>query len=149
MALVLALPEHYGWVLLAGVSTGWLTLWQSHLVGRHRRAAGISYPQAYAEKAEVKASKEALKFNCAQRAHQNTLETLPITLFFLLFSGLTYPTVAAILGALWVLGRVVYTIGYVTGDPAKRTYGFFNFIGPLGLLFIASWSVVKLLCDTL
>ena len=49
-------------------------------------------------------------------AHQSTLETLPQTLFCLLLSGLRFPTVAAGLGAAWVVGRVLYTQGYSTGN---------------------------------
>jgi hypothetical protein len=37
-------------------------------------------PPVYAEKAEQDASHSALIFNCTQRAHQNTLESLPLTM---------------------------------------------------------------------
>jgi glutathione S-transferase len=60
-----------------------------------------------------------MRFNCTQRAHQNTLEVVPHALFTILFSGLRYPTVATALGSLWVFGRIIYTMGYATGDPAK------------------------------
>ncbi len=32
-------------------------------------------------------------------------------------------TVAASLGALWISRRVLYTLGYTTGDPQKRYIG--------------------------
>ena len=60
-----------------------------------------------------------MRFNCAQRAHQNTLESVPHTLFTILFAGLRYPTAATALGSVWVFGRLIYTTGYATGDPAK------------------------------
>ena len=60
-----------------------------------------------------------MKFNCAQRAHQNTLEVVPHALFTILFSGLRYPTAATALGSLWVFGRIIYTMGYATGDASK------------------------------
>ncbi|KZT35547.1 MAPEG-domain-containing protein, partial [Sistotremastrum suecicum HHB10207 ss-3] len=111
----------YVWVALASVSTLWLTQWQSVVVSKHRKLSGIKYPQVYAEKAEVAASPAALKFNCAQRAHQNTLESYAQNLFAILFTGLKYPLLASGLGAAYTFGRILYTLGYVSGDPSKRT----------------------------
>jgi len=74
---------------------------------------------AYAEAAEANANPAVMRFNCAQRAHHNTLEVVPHTLFTILFSGLRYPTAATALGSLWVFGRIIYTMGYSTGDAAK------------------------------
>jgi uncharacterized MAPEG superfamily protein len=89
-------------------------------------AVHITYPSlpyalnvVYADVAETKANPAAMRFNCAQRAHQNTLEVMPHTLFTILFAGLRYPTLATALGSLWVFGRVIYTMGYATGDPDK------------------------------
>jgi glutathione S-transferase len=59
------------------------------------------------------------------RAHANTLEWMPIFLPSLwLFSIYWSPTVAAILGLAWVVGRVIYFLGYVA-SPQKRYPGFF------------------------
>ncbi|KAF8507644.1 membrane-associated proteins in eicosanoid and glutathione metabolism [Hysterangium stoloniferum] len=149
MPLNLTLDESYAWVILAGVSTGWLTLWQGINVSRHRKAAKIAYPQLYAEKSEAAASVEAHKFNCAQRAHQNTLENLPQILFFLTFTGCKYPIAAASLGGLWVVGRVLYTMGYATGDPKKRNRGSIGIIGQLGLQLLATYTAGQLALATL
>jgi glutathione S-transferase len=47
------------------------------------------------------------------------METLPQVVFLLTLGGLKYPTLTAGLGATWLVARVLYTLGYVTGDPAK------------------------------
>lgn len=58
------------------------------------------------------------------RAHVNTLEWLPIFLPSLwLFALYWNDLVAAGLGVVWILGRIVYQRGYVI-DPAKRELGF-------------------------
>ncbi|KAK0470577.1 hypothetical protein IW261DRAFT_1516799 [Armillaria novae-zelandiae] len=111
---------------------------QSTIVGHRRGAAGIKYPQLYAEKAQEEASKEAKIFNCAQRAHQNTLENIPmiytrcvlyavpVIVDFSLqnhcstfLTAVYYPTIAAAALGTWVLGRILYTRGYITGNPAN------------------------------
>jgi len=147
MSLNLTVDQNYAWVILAGVSTGWLTLWQGINVGQYRRAAKIEYPQLYAEKEEAKASVAALKFNCAQRAHQNTLESLPQILFYLTFAGLKHPIAAASLTGLYVVGRLFYTWGYSTGDPKKRRRGEFGVVDQLGLQLLATYTAGRLVLD--
>jgi glutathione S-transferase len=59
------------------------------------------------------------------RAHANTLEWMPIVLPSMwLFAVYWSPTVAALLGLLWIVGRVIYFVGYVS-EAKKRFPGFF------------------------
>ena len=58
------------------------------------------------------------------RVQQNTLELLVILLPSLwLFAEYVDPTWAAVLGAVYLVGRVLYFTGYVR-DPARRELGF-------------------------
>ncbi|KEP55337.1 microsomal glutathione S-transferase [Rhizoctonia solani 123E] len=146
MATTITLPENYGYVVLAAISTGFLTGFQMIVVSKARKRSGIQYPQLYAEKEQQDKSTEALKFNCAQRAHQNTLEWLPHVLFFTTFLGLRRPILAASLGAGWSASRVLYTIGYASGDPKKRNTrgGIFGSVAYMGLLLSATYAAVEL-----
>ncbi|KAL8284244.1 hypothetical protein RQP46_004993 [Phenoliferia psychrophenolica] len=138
-------PHGYGFVLLAACSTGFLTVWQGILVSGARKAAGIPYPNAYATAEACLKDEKANKFNCAVRAHANCLEELPWFLFALLYTGIEYPTLAAGSGAFWVLGRIIYTLGYVSGNPKKRMPGSLLFhIGSLGLLVGSTYSAYQL-----
>jgi len=59
------------------------------------------------------------------RAHYNTLEWMPVFLPSLwLFAIYWDSRVAAGLGLLWIIGRIVYFLGYVA-DASKRRLGFF------------------------
>lgn len=86
-------------------------------VGSFRRAAGVPYPIPYASanSASPKAKEEYL-FNCAQRAHGNYLENHPTFLVTMLISGLKYPIISSVMGAAWLLFRVVYAVGYTRAD---------------------------------
>ncbi|KIO08472.1 hypothetical protein M404DRAFT_358365 [Pisolithus tinctorius Marx 270] len=101
------LPEEYKYVAGPLVSLGWVLFWQALLVGRARRRAGITYPQMYAEQAECK----------------NTLEFVPIVVIGTLVTGFKCPLLATALGSAFSVGRVLYTYGYKTGDPAKVRNG--------------------------
>jgi uncharacterized membrane protein YecN with MAPEG domain len=58
------------------------------------------------------------------RVQANTLEWLPLFLPSLwLFAIYWSDLVAVILGVVWILGRIVYALGYVA-DPGKREAGF-------------------------
>jgi uncharacterized membrane protein YecN with MAPEG domain len=59
------------------------------------------------------------------RAHANTLEWLPIFLPSLwLFAVYWGDVPAAIVGLVWIAGRIVYFLGYV-GEARRRFPGFF------------------------
>lgn len=60
----------------------------------------------------------------AVRVHHNTLEWLPIFLASMwLFAIYWNDRVAAALGLVWIVGRLVYSFGYMA-DPSKRAAGF-------------------------
>jgi uncharacterized membrane protein YecN with MAPEG domain len=61
----------------------------------------------------------------AFRAHLNTIEWTPVFLPSMwLFAIYWNASWAAALGALWLIGRIAYFIGYIS-DPNKRFPGFF------------------------
>ncbi|KAJ6588508.1 hypothetical protein B0H19DRAFT_1099750 [Mycena capillaripes] len=111
------LPPGASYVAGAVLSTVFLLIGQTYAVIKYRNLSGVKYPQMYADKEEMKANLNAVKFNCAQRAHQNTLENLPMLYSMTLITSLKYPVVAASALGLWSLARVGYTLGYTTGNP--------------------------------
>merc|ERR1712130_730925 len=101
--LMLDVPG-YGYVLLILVLTWFLLFWQGNMVGRARTMY----------------SDTETTFNCYQRVHQNTLERVTVFLVLLLAAGLFNPKMAAIFGFIWVIARVIYSIGYYSGVPKNR-----------------------------
>ncbi len=114
-ALTLTLHPEFGYVILCGFSAYLLHVWQMLRVGDMRKRLNIFLPTMYSDKHP--------EFNCYQRAHQNTLEQMPFYLASLPAAGLRHPLVAAAAGAAWLLGRVVYSRGYYTGNPKRRMPG--------------------------
>jgi uncharacterized membrane protein YecN with MAPEG domain len=80
------------------------------------------------------------------RVHQNTLEQLMAFVPGMwLFGTYVNPTWAAWLGLVFVVGRVVYLVGYVA-DPAKREIGFALSSLPVVILLLgALWGTGKAL----
>ena len=66
-----------------------------------------------------------------------------------LVTGLKHPKFAAGLGGVWFVGRVLYTIGYTSGDPAKRNSRSLGLAGlsTLGELVFSLSSFVCLFGD--
>jgi glutathione S-transferase len=94
--------------------------------GIKRKGAKVPYPNAYATAQQVKESRDAYKFNAAQRAHGNLLENMPQAMMSMLFAGLVYPRATALLGLGWVVSRVLYAWGYVESSKPNgmgRYYG--------------------------
>ncbi|KAF8898956.1 hypothetical protein BD779DRAFT_1486393 [Infundibulicybe gibba] len=109
----ITIPQGYGYVAGGILTTVPVLMIQSIIVHKYRDAAGIRYPQLYAEKTEAEASPAAAAFNRAQRAHQNTLENIPMIYVMTILSGLKYPIPSAIACAFWALSRIAYTRGYL------------------------------------
>jgi glutathione S-transferase len=90
-------------------------------VGRSRVKFGIKAPQMSGDPA----------FERAVRVHQNTLEQIVIFLPALwIFANFVQPIAAAILGSIWVIGRILYAWGYYQAAE-KRGPGF-------GIAFLAT-----------
>ena len=121
------LSADFGYVMLTVVYMVIMNIYLSLGVGKGRKKYGVKYPDMYSDKHPA--------FNCIQRAHQNTLEVMPLILGLLILVGIALPCYAAICGAIWVTSRFSYASGYSTGDPAQRTKGNYGYFGHLGLLF--------------
>jgi uncharacterized membrane protein YecN with MAPEG domain len=102
-------------------------------VGRARGKSGIQAPAMTGDPLLERAI----------RVHYNTLEWLPIFLVSLwLFAIYWNELVAAALGLVWIIGRLIYAAGYLAA-PAKRSTGFLiQFAASLILLFGALGKII-------
>ncbi|KAK3284702.1 hypothetical protein CYMTET_7662 [Cymbomonas tetramitiformis] len=123
------LEPTYGVVAWTAASSYVLVQWQAVQVAIARRKYNVQYPTMY----EIEKEDEASVFNCYQRAHQNTLEAYPSFLALLMLGGLAYPLVSSAAGGVWIAGRVVYSLGYYSGDPSQRMKGIWHNFGLLTL----------------
>jgi uncharacterized MAPEG superfamily protein len=84
------------------------------LVGRARQAYGVPAPAIAGHPV----------FDRYMRVHQNTMEQLVVFVPAMwLFATYVSANIAALLGLVFVVGRVLYMRGYVQ-DPSKRSLGF-------------------------
>jgi glutathione S-transferase len=95
-------------------------------ISRARRAYGVKLP----------ATTGNPDFERVYRVHMNTLEWLPIFLPSLwLFAAYIGDTSAAALGLVWIIGRILYMIGYLKAVE-KRGPGF----AIQGLACVVLWA---------
>jgi glutathione S-transferase len=106
-------------MLISLGATPFLATSLAFLAGSMRKAARVPYPNFYPSAAENKENKEAYKYTCAQRSHANYMENMSQFMVSSLVAGLTYPQVTALLGAGWLVSRVLYAYGYIYGKKDK------------------------------
>jgi uncharacterized membrane protein YecN with MAPEG domain len=88
--------------------------WMGLRVGAARRKTGIQAPAMTGDPLLER----------SVRVQANTLEWLPIFLPSLwLFALYWNDWIAAVAGLVWIVGRILYALGYVA-DPARREAGF-------------------------
>ncbi|KAI8093167.1 uncharacterized protein BX664DRAFT_357637 [Halteromyces radiatus] len=143
--MAIVVPSEYGYVLAVATASALQLFWFAHGVNTARKAAGVPYPYLYAEKSEAEKDQAKHLFNCAQRVHQNSLESFPVFSTLLLIGGISHPEVSAGAGAIYLVGRAAYSSGYKTGEPKKRVRGVFGYIGLLTLLYTTGATIHTLL----
>ena len=120
--------------------TAWATLaalamycWTFYNVGRARGKFGIKAPLMDGP----------AEFSSMVRVHANTVEQMILFLPALwLCALLRGDHIAAIGGAVWVIGRIAYAVGYYR-DPAKRGPGFvISLLASAGLMLAAAGSLL-------
>jgi uncharacterized membrane protein YecN with MAPEG domain len=121
------------WTALVTLLSLLVYFWMSLQVGRARGKTGINAPAMTGDPLLER----------AVRVHYNTLEWLPIFLVSLwLFAIYANELGAAGLGIVWIIGRVLYSAGYMA-DPAKRSTGFLiQLLAAAVLLFGALGKIV-------
>ena len=126
------LPEGYGYIIFIAADSILINHWLGYKVVKARKQYNVPYPLMYSP--DNQKDSDGYKFNCIQRAHQNTLELHPTFMTLLLIGGLQHPRIAAGAGILFLAGRIAFAKGYHTGDPANRKWGTFGVAG-LAVLF--------------
>ena len=107
--------QSHAYVAIVSLLALLVYFWMGLQVGRARAKSGIGPPAMTGDPVLERAI----------RAHYNTLEWLPLFLVPLwLFAIYWSDLAAAILGLVWIVGRIVYQVGYVR-DPSKRATGFY------------------------
>ncbi len=86
------------------------------------------------------------EFERAYRVQVNTLEQF-VMFLPLLWLATTYfaplPWLPAVLGVVWILGRILYMNGYMAA-PEKRSNGFLvGAVALAGLLILSIWGIVE------
>jgi uncharacterized membrane protein YecN with MAPEG domain len=121
------------WTALVTLAALLVYVWMVFQVGGARRTSGVNAPTMTGHPVLER----------AVRVQTNTLEWLPIFLPSLwLFALYWSELVAAGLGVVWIVGRVIYSFGYMA-DPGKRSAGFLiQFAATAILLFGALGKIV-------
>mmetsp|Transcript_24572 Transcript_24572/g.26444 ORF Transcript_24572/g.26444 Transcript_24572/m.26444 type:complete len:155 (+) Transcript_24572:108-572(+) len=145
----LKLPEGYGFVFgglfLTVVSNSYLVI----NVVKLRKKFGIKYPTVYADDTHVGIfckKEDVEQFNCAQRAHQNTVENLPTVQLLGAINGLLFPQFSGSCLAIYAVGRVLYGRGYMNKGPdARMMGGIISHLGDVPLFLCTAYSAFALL----
>jgi glutathione S-transferase len=140
--MVLSIPANYELLFLPLIGTHFLNIFLTVQVAKARGKYDVKYPNLYAPES----NKNADAFNSIQRAHQNTLESLPLVLSTMFATGLVYPLASALCGSIWVGGRFLYGLGYAANGPKGRQIGgMISHLGDLPLMIMAgrcAWQAV-------
>ena len=67
--------------------------------------------------------KDWFEFAVAQRTHKNALEQVTIVVFSVMVCGVRFPVPTLVLGGLYFIGRIVFTVGYIQASGSGSSKG--------------------------
>ncbi len=137
-------PE-YGYVLVSASSIAMHCFAQGMIAGGIRSKLNIEYPDCGNGRLSKDLSDAQWnKFQCAQRAHNNYLEALPMILVNLLIAGINFPYYSVCAAAGVLVGRQLYCTGYRNNGPSGRIVGArIGGLSGISLFFVAIASGLK------
>lgn len=124
----------YPWTGLATIAALLVFVWTAVLVSRARRQFGIKAPATAGDPG----------FERVFRVQMNTLEQIVLFLPSLWLAATVFSDRwAAVLGAIWVVGRIVYARAYAA-EAGRRGPGFLMTVGPsFILLILAAFGILR------
>ncbi|KAF8911255.1 hypothetical protein CPB85DRAFT_1435005 [Mucidula mucida] len=140
MPTTIVLPDGFEWIALPLLASHLLLSAQAVMVFNRRKKANIELA-VYAEKAQVEKSPDAFNFNSMQRVHGNTLENINMITMCTILTALQYPILAAVTCGTWVVGRVLYTRGYLEAPEMRNKRG--GFMSGMAQLVIQAGAIVS------
>lgn len=131
--------QSHAYVAIVSLLALLVYFWMGLQVGKARAKCGIHAPTMTGDPVLERTI----------RAHHNTLEWLPLFLVPLWLFAIYWSDLwAAVIGLVWIVGRIVYQLGYVA-DPKKREAGFLiQALAVAVLLFGALGRLVYVLAVT-
>mmetsp|Transcript_74132 Transcript_74132/g.103057 ORF Transcript_74132/g.103057 Transcript_74132/m.103057 type:complete len:195 (-) Transcript_74132:102-686(-) len=134
------------------VSCCYLAQYLAGAVAYARSNYGVPLPYMYPDTGnkEAQISKPAA-YMAVVRGHENYMEFLPSLLAIVLCTALFIgePATASVLGLVWVIARLLYAIGYASGNVNGRVPGFFlsllaffTLVGNGAYFFSKTWGVL-------
>eukprot|EP01080_Neovahlkampfia_damariscottae_P006201 gene6201-10207_t len=134
--------EHVYCIILVSL-TFILNMYLLQKVARARKKYNVKAPQMYEEATEKDGCDTP--FNRIQRGHQNFLEAFPFFIILFTLASVFYPLYALGGGVVFIISRIVYSIGYETA-ASKREYGaapsFFSLFFLFGAVIYACYGMI-------
>lgn len=116
--MLVEIPKLWAIAVIEAVVYSFLLLWMGAKVVGARRKYGVKLPTTFE-------NKDDSAYNRYQRAHLNAVENAPTFYATLLLSALSSPIFSAVAGALYIIGRYVYCMGYYESVSARHRGQFY------------------------
>ena len=133
LVVILQIVQYFQCVLTAGSPRGKIFTqeFMDENFKEEHESSGVSdplmkggYPDAGSGRYIMRAGYKAwYEFNTAQRVHIQYMESVTQVLCMQLFAGLQWPLPTMVIGIIYLIGRILYTMGYKSGGVKGRVYG--------------------------